>query len=433
LAEALGGRIWVESELGKGSVFHFVIRVDLDNTPVEAVAPTVIFQNQRVLIVDDNAVNRKVLSRTLELVGLQPHEVDSGQAGLQWLAQEQSSGRRCDLVLLDAQMPEMDGFAAAGAIRQMAECAELPMLMLSSTGMKGDAQHAREAGISGYLTKPVAREELLLALSNVLNPNADRTTESVTRQSLKDVQQSMRVLLVEDHPVNQKLAVTLLERWGHIVAVADNGQIALDMLAQNQFDVILMDMMMPVMDGLQATRHIRASETGNLRTPIVAMTANAMESDRKRCMDAGMDDYISKPIKAQELQQILSRFALQLELANSSSANQPSPSFDYASALAEQDQEMVEIITEAFVEQWPEDVKKMREALVTLDFKSVLYTAHALKGTLSMFGAVPASQMAALLEGFAGQSDASNIAALLESFINEVQSLLVVLQANAPQ
>jgi CheY-like chemotaxis protein/HPt (histidine-containing phosphotransfer) domain-containing protein len=283
------------------------------------------------------------------------------------------------------------------------------------------------------LTKPVAREELLLALSNVLNPNADRTTESVTRQSLKDVQQSMRVLLVEDHPVNQKLAVTLLERWGHIVAVADNGQIALDMLAQNQFDVILMDMMMPVMDGLQATRHIRASETGNLRTPIVAMTANAMESDRKRCMDAGMDDYISKPIKAQELQQILSRFALQLELANSSSANQPSPSFDYASALAEQDQEMVEIITEAFVEQWPEDVKKMREALVTLDFKSVLYTAHALKGTLSMFGAVPASQMAALLEGFAGQSDASNIAALLESFINEVQSLLVVLQANAPQ
>jgi PAS domain S-box-containing protein len=432
LAEALGGRIWVESELGKGSVFHFVIRVDLDSSPEGAVAPLVAFNRQRVLIVDDNDVNRRVLSRTLELAGLQTHDVSSGAAGLQWLNEQQASGNACSLVLLDAQMPEMDGFEVAGRIRQIPALGDLPMLMLSSAGVKGDAQRAREAGITGYLTKPVAREELLMAVGQVLAPPAARSTELVTRHSLKEAQESLHVLLVEDHVVNQKLAVTLLQRWGHQVTIADNGQIAVDMLARGTFDIVLMDMMMPVMDGLQATRLIRQAEAGAKHVPIIAMTANAMESDRERCIEAGMDDYLSKPIKAQELQQMLARFAngvpvaaeLTDQVAESTAETAAPAVFDYAKALAAQDQEMVEIVAEAFVAQWPVDKQKLREALGKSELNVVLYTAHALKGTLSMFGAAPAAHLAAQMETMASESDAAGIGRILDFFEIEVERLL---------
>ena len=445
LAQALGGRIWVDSEPGKGSVFHFTVHVDLDRAPTEVAMPMAGFEGLHVLIVDDNEVNRLVVSRTLQTVGILAHHVDGGDTALAWLGAQSKDKQPCDLVLLDAQMPLMDGFTVAQHIRDVPHCGSVPMLMLSSAGVKGDAQRAKEVGISGYLTKPATRDELLQAISRVLNLHGGSATELVTRHSLKDEHVAMRVLLVEDHVVNQKLAVTLLERWGHLVQVAENGQIGVDMVAHQKFDVILMDMMMPVMDGLQATRVIRQTESdaGGKRIPIIAMTANAMESDRQRCLDAGMDDYLSKPIKAQELQQMLLRFAAQSsqwsDLSESAQGVDDEhalgvdslDAFDYAGALAAQDQEMVEIVADAFVDQWPEDWKKMGEAMAHGDFNVVLYTSHALKGTLSMFGALPASQLAALIEGYAAQGDAESIDALLAPFATEVERLLTVMKSIA--
>ena len=433
LVAAMGGTIWVESSVGQGSVFHFTLRVDLDAVAPAPVPAMAHFQGLRVLIVDDNAINRLVLTRSLSAEGMQPHAVDSGRAALQWLAAAGPGHRACDLVLLDAQMPEMDGFTVARHILELAGCGQLPMVMLTSAGLKGDAQLALESGIRGYLTKPVAREELLQAIARVLNLQQSRSSSLVTSHSIREQQVVMKVLLVEDHAINQKLAITLLERWGHHVAVAENGQIAVDKVAQESFDVILMDMMMPVMDGLEATRRIRASE-GARRTPIIAMTANAMESDRERCLEAGMDDYISKPIKAQELQAMLQRFSV-VHVPLPLTAPAPIdgvhatsiPAFDYAAAMGLVDQEVLGIIAQAFAEQWPEDLRKIREGLQQGDLKSVLHTSHALKGTLAMFGAQPASDLAAQMERMAMQSNAAGVAALVDPLVVELDLVIAAI------
>ena len=424
-----------------GSTFHFLTRVEMDLNPAEAAPFVGNLDGRSVLVVDDNDVNRRVLTRALQFAGAQIHDVASGLEALQWLSTLGVKDRPCDLVLLDAQMPDMDGFAVAERLVQLPHCAQIPLLMVSSAGIKGDAQRARDVGIAAYLSKPIGRDELLLAATQVLNPHPGGHADLITRHSLKDAHVAMQVLLVEDHRVNQKLAVTLLERWGHHVDVAENGQIALAMLAKQTFDVVLMDMMMPVMDGLEATRRFRAQEEGR-HTPIIALTANAMESDRQRCLDAGMDDYISKPIKAQELQLALLRYAkvpkqgvggaVVAEAALLSPISLDSlAEFDYAAALAAQDQEMVEIVAQAFVDQWPEDLKKMKEALDRADFSAVLYTTHALKGTLSMFGALPASGLAERIEGLAAQENLLPVTSLMPLFVLEVERLLTAMQAHA--
>jgi two-component system sensor histidine kinase/response regulator len=254
----------------------------------------------------------------------------------------------------------------------------------------------------------------------------------ITGHSIREGQVLMNVLLVEDHAINQKLAMTLLERWGHHVEVAGNGQIALDMVARQQFDVILMDMQMPVMDGLEATRRIRATESRR-RTPIIAMTANAMDTDRDSCLAAGMDDYLSKPIKALELQQMLQHFSsahLQLSLtrpAPLSALASPAVVFDYADAMTRVDQEVLHIIAQAFVDQWPDDRKKMRDGLECGDLKPVLHTSHALKGTLSMFGAKPASELAYQIEQCATRLDTAGVAQRLAPLEAELERLIAVI------
>jgi PAS domain S-box-containing protein len=438
LVAAMGGRIWVESELGKGSVFHFTLRVDVDQSEKTSRLPMVRFDGRRVLIVDDNEVNRLVLLRSLQSEGFVVEAVESGKIGLQWLSQLVAGGSVCDLVLLDAQMPEMDGFEVAQKISNLPGCSATPMVMLSSAGLKGDAQRASDSGIVGYLTKPIARDELIQVVAKVLNMQSAQAQSLVTSHSIREDQVLMNVLLVEDHEINQKLAITLLERWGHHVEVADNGQIALEMVVRQQFDVILMDMMMPVMDGLEATRRIRAIET-NRRTPIIAMTANAMEADRDRCLEAGMDDYISKPIKAPELRQILQNFSTGHALAPQTRPAQLNAKgwkpveFDYGAAMKRVDQEVLEIISDAFIEQWPDELAKIQQGLSTGDLNVVLHTTHALKGTLSMFGAVPASELAHRMEQFAIRGEASAIVELVAPLVAELDDLIVAIRENATQ
>lgn len=435
LVAAMGGRIWVESAPGQGSVFHFTLQLDIDASAPVPFAPIVRFAGCKTLIVDDNAVNRLVLARTLEGEGVITHATASGQEALDWLAKAAMSGSPCDLILLDAQMPEMDGFSVAAQIGRMPLCSKIPVVMLSSAGIKGDAQRASELGIVGYLSKPIARDELLQALARVLNLDSTQPQALVTSHLIRESQVLLNVLLVEDHEVNQKLAVTLLTRWGHHVEVAGNGQIALDMLAQQAFDIILMDMMMPVMDGLEATRRIRATEKER-HTPIIAMTANAMESDRERCLAAGMDEYLSKPIKAQELQQMLQHFSsprglrLQTQAAQLGAVLPTTPAFDYARAITQVDQDMLHIIAQTFVDGWPQELQKMRSSLEQSDLQTLLHIAHALKGTLAMFGAEPASVFAAEIERCAMGQDVAGAGVRLGLLELEMERLIPVIPLN---
>jgi two-component system sensor histidine kinase/response regulator len=441
LVEALGGRIWVDSVVGKGSEFHFQIRVEVDATPAVLTLPNDQFDGLRMLVVDDNEVNRTVISRALQATGVLTHDAASGAEALQWLTENGQMGPPCDMVLLDAHMPGMDGFMLAQRLLLLPGCARIPLLMLSSGGLQGDSLRAREAGMAGYLTKPVSRSDMLQEVARLLAGASEAPAAPITPQSAEGTGRAMQVLLVEDHIVNQKLAVNLLKRWGHQVVVADNGLVALEALSRQEFDVVLMDMMMPVMDGLEATRRIRATQIGR-RTPIIAMTANAMESDRQRCLEAGMDDYISKPIKVQELQQMLQRIAANgvrmvfpsTESAASFPLSALAVEFDYGAALAAQDQEVVDIVAQVFVNQWPEDFQKILVALASDDFNTVLYTVHALKGTLAIFGASPPSETAHRMEECAARSDGPGAAALADQLRAEVANLLAVLStAHTPQ
>jgi len=441
LVQGMGGTIWVESTPGQGSVFHFTTRLVRDaSVPLEAHALTR-FEGLHVLVVDDNQVNRDVLSGLLQSLDARSTQAAGGQAAIDWLqarCQAEPAVAPCDLILLDGQMPGMDGFTTAARMRELSCCSGVPLVLLSSAGMKGDGQRSRDIGIAGYLSKPIARDELVQMLSQVLHSHKLRPEVLVTRHSIRDTHPMLEVLLVEDHAINQKLAVALLERWGHQVEVAANGQIALDMLARRSYDVVLMDMMMPVMDGLEATRRIRAGEQG-WHIPIIAMTANAMESDREECMAAGMDDYVSKPIKSEELQHKLLQLAIAGEQEQASERLPLVPSltelagapFNYATALAAADEEMVDIVAGAFLAQWPKDLERLRTALAAADFMGVLHVSHALKGTLAIFGAQPASLLAHRIEALAAAADGQAIAELVEPLIQEIQALEAALRSNA--
>jgi signal transduction histidine kinase/DNA-binding response OmpR family regulator len=322
LAEMMGGKIWVESTFGVGSTFSFTAVfscVDCDVRACELSEPTELGP-LRVLIVDDNETNRKILCEMLSRWGMNPTAVDGGQAGIRELEAGAESGSPYDLLILDGHMPDMDGFQVAEFLKGDVSVADTPIMMLTSSGARGDKARCLELGIPAYLTKPVKQSSLLDGIMNavgvpapqVVSSGPTREKDGVVSSSAienKGITFPLRVLVVEDNAVNQKLAMTLLKREGHDVVVAESGAEAISKSSESTFDLILMDIQMPEMDGLEATASIRESEksTGD-HIPIVAMTAHAMQGDRERCLNAGMDDYISKPIRKKELLRILEKF-----------------------------------------------------------------------------------------------------------------------------
>jgi CheY-like chemotaxis protein len=245
--------------------------------------------------------------------GMQPELAAGGAEAITMLREADQSGTGFALLLVDAQMPDMDGFTLVERVRQQADLRKITIMMLTSAGQRGDAARCRELGIAAYLVKPIAQSQLLDAILNVLGTKAQPTRQAplVTRHSLREGQRSLRVLLAEDNVVNQVLASRLLEKHGHTVVVASNGRKALDALEKENFDLVVMDVSMPEMDGFEATAAIRAREgrTGS-HIPIIAMTAHAMKGDRERCLAAGMDAYVSKPIQASELFQAIKALPL---------------------------------------------------------------------------------------------------------------------------
>ncbi len=307
LVEMMKGRIWVESETGKGSVFHFIVRLALSTEPASSRIPSDVssLKDVNVLVVDDNATNRRILEESLRAWGMRVTSVDGGKAALEEMKKGEIAGSPFTIVLVDYVMPEMDGFELAKRIKADPGIADTTVIILTSAGQRGDATRCLELGISAYLIKPINQQQLLETLCGSLQKNAVSKTRPslLTRHSIRESKRSLNILLAEDNLINQKLATSLIQRMGHKVSVAQNGRKAIEAIETERFDVVLMDVQMPEMDGLEATRAIRSSEnlTGRPRISIIAMTAYAMAGDRERCLEAGMDGYVSKPINAQEL------------------------------------------------------------------------------------------------------------------------------------
>jgi CheY-like chemotaxis protein len=313
LVTMMGGRMWVESELGKGSRFHFTVPVGTAKGAL-AMEPRqqVDLAGLRVLVVDDNLTNRRILGEMLRHWEMQPELAPSGAEAITMLQEADRRGAGYALLLVDAQMPGMDGFTFVERLRQQTDLRKMTIMMLTSAGQRGDAARCRELGIAVYLVKPIVQTQLFDAILAVLAAKAQQPHEVplVTRHTLREARQNLRILLAEDNVVNQVLVCRLLEKCGHSVVVVNNGRKVLEELEKEKFDLVLMDVSMPEMDGFEAVATIRTKEGARAHIPIIAMTAHAMKGDRERCLAAGMDAYLSKPIQPKELLQVIKSLAL---------------------------------------------------------------------------------------------------------------------------
>lgn len=305
--ELMGGRIWFESEVERGTQFHFTAHFDLQKTPVPPTTKLLPseLQGLRVLVVDDNATNRRILAEQLSEWTMKPTAVDSGTAALESLFSAVNAQEPFSLILLDVMMPDMDGFTVLEEIQKFPEIVRPTVLMLSSADQIGDIRRSRALGAAAYLLKPIMPLELLNTIATVLNRTKGPAKPQSAMASEKPIKPNVRplhILVTEDTPLSQLLAKRTLEKAGHSVVVANNGEEALAALSREAFDVVLMDVQMPVMDGMQATAQIRLQEIESGKHQwIVAMTAHALKGDRERCLEAGMDDYVTKPIRTNEL------------------------------------------------------------------------------------------------------------------------------------
>jgi signal transduction histidine kinase/DNA-binding response OmpR family regulator len=420
LVELMDGQFWIDSEIGCGSTFSFTVRFAVWHTSETAAqaVPEVAVRALPVLVVDDNATNRRILQEMLSRWQMQPTMVESGRQALARLAQARAQGQPFALVLLDAHMPEMDGFTVATHMQQDPALAGTTILMLSSADLAGDAVRCREAGIARHLMKPITQAELwdaiLMALGSDARAHATQPAPPVVQESPRP----LRILLAEDNRVNQQVALRILEKHGYAVVVVGDGQAALTALAQAQFDLVLMDIQMPGLDGLAATAAIRAREQGT-HTPIIAMTAHAMRGDRERCLAAGMDSYVTKPLKAADLVAAIAQLLPAAPLPRTPAGTPP---VDMSAALrsVEGDQGLLENLFEAFQQDYPRQLAEIQAAIGTGDAERTARVAHSVKGVVGYFGTQRAAALAAQLETLGRQAELQGALSLVQELAQEL-------------
>jgi CheY-like chemotaxis protein/HPt (histidine-containing phosphotransfer) domain-containing protein len=392
----MNGYLWLESEENQGSTFYFTARLALGTRKEEA-APAAIeeLQGLRVLVVDDNATNRRILNDLLTSWHMVPHLAATAENALVQMQEANANSQPFAFVLIDGRMPGTDGFTLAQHITETPVLTGATLMMLTSSDQKEERDRCQAMGLAGFMLKPIRPSELLLALLKARGKVIEETRKSKTLFAQKS-RQKLRLLVAEDNAVNQKLAVRFLQKWGHESLVATNGKEAYEhFLHAGPFDAILMDVEMPVMNGMEATAAIRQHEqSSGMHIPIIAMTAHAMVGDKEQCLAGGMDAYVSKPLRAEELFATLEQFAQQSKetVAPASQAEAPVPAeeiFDRTEllSLVDGDVSLLTELTDLFWESSPQLVAQMRTAVTDKDATTLAYTVHTLKGSVGNFAA----------------------------------------------
>jgi CheY-like chemotaxis protein len=407
----------------------------------------------QVLVVDDNATNRLILQETVSSWAMEVVSVDSGAKALEVLYESARTDAPVQLVLTDLNMPHMDGFTLCDKIRSTPQLDNVVILMLTSGSRLGDQAHCDELGISAHLMKPVKQSELLKAILAAVASKEDQGSLAEPSSESISAQRPLRILVAEDGVANQKLIVGLLSRWGHSVTLAGDGREAIEAWKSNTFDLVLMDVQMPNLDGLQATRLIRDREQrkgGHIR--IIAMTAHAMEGDRQRCLDAGMDGYLSKPVRMQELFDVLEgqdshvpgsdevppptarSEPVQEQSAGMTEASPPpteQPSVDSSAALEAVggDEELLKDIVDECLRECPALMEQLRQAIDDRDAARAHRMAHTLKGNMRIFQARPAADLALQIEAMAGEGSLEGVAAIFSQLQEAVIQLKPMIAA----
>lgn len=393
LVHLMGGRLWLDSEPGIGSTFHFTVAIDIVDQPA-ASCDRGQLANVPILIVDDNAAHRQILATQVAAWGMLPTSVGGGREALAAMAEATRAGQAFPLVLLDGNMPDLDGFGVATEIARRPELAGATIMMLGSSGLNGETARCRALGIAAHLTKPIKQTDLLEAICRTFDASARPAVAARQQPVVRAAPppaRHMKVLVAEDNVVNQKVAVGVLTRRGHIVTVVDNGRQAIEALAHDAFDVVLMDVQMPEMDGFEATAAIRGRERetgGHVR--IVAMTAHAMSGDRDRCFQAGMDGYLSKPLDPRMLWAVVEQEAPAGVLRPSS--------FERGAALErlEGDEGRLSDVIRRFLAECPARLSAIKTAVAERNADRICHEARELKqaaGNLSAIGLFEAADV----------------------------------------
>jgi CheY-like chemotaxis protein len=439
LAEMMGGRIWVQSEMGVGSQFHLIVPFGIAKGTTSQVIHSPQFAHLRgskVLIVDDNRTNRRILEGLLKHWEMNATSVSSAENALAEISVAYAAGAPYDLILTDMHMPKMDGFQFVETIKGQSHPSTATIMMLTSGGQRGDSARCSELGIAAYLLKPVRQSELREAIARALDTcEPVHAKPMLTRDSLvdgRDPARALQILLAEDNPINQKLATRLLERCGHHVTVAGNGKEALAALETCAYDLVFMDVQMPEMDGLEATRILRKREKAlGTHQQVVAMTALAMKGDRERCMEAGMDGYLTKPIRQQELDEILYGYVQSKCLGISSAAQvhvHEAP-VNATELLERVDGDTVFIaeLAELFRADYPRHLIAARRAIHEKDAAAVEKASHTLKGALVNVAAGRAARIAQDLESQGRSGELTRAAATLHLLEEELGKVMIQL------
>ncbi|MBI1312628.1 response regulator [bacterium] len=457
LVELMDGQISAVSAPGKGSTFHFTARFTLPEGD-ESIELTdfVPLDGRRVLIVDDNQTNREILELVTQAKQMRPVLADSAGAGLQALKTAVDSGDPFDLLLSDVHMPEVDGFMFVEQVRADDCLAGLPIILLTSAGEPGERQRCRQLAVNEWLTKPVKQSELYEAMlralaTGVTSAGAEVPAAVLDQKSVvSSVQDAvpgvapLRILLVEDSLPNRKVALALLAGGSHSVTVAVNGREALERLEENVFDVVLMDVQMPEMDGFEATARIRAAEEGTDRhQPIIAMTAHALQGDREKCLAAGMDDYVTKPVRRGELYQVLARVTgrsglrervgqshieqtVDREDQTHGDGHAPSFRIDLIGPLKQMngDRNALRSISGSYLKESTQMLARLPELIEADNWFEVRRAAHTVKAAMRMFGVAPAVELGQQLEELAGTENLEGADKLFDRFRDAVQPAL---------
>jgi len=447
LVEMMGGKIWIESPLkkkgtekgGPGSGFHFTACFKLQKKKrIKSSSHKVgiNLKNLPVLVVDDNTTNCRILKEIFKNWGMKPKTVESGKTALVQIHHAIETGRTFPLIILDANMPEMDGFELAEKIKEYPEQAKVTIMMLSSSDRKTDIQRCKELGISAYLIKPVKQSELYNAVVNTLNEcmgsklkkpihikQEGKRLNTRMKATQENIQTLLKVLLAEDNAINRKLAEALILKKGWQVVSVSNGLMAVEKAFSQKFDVILMDVQMPEMDGYEATAAIRKQEKASgSHTPIIAMTAHAMKGDKEKCLDRGMDDYISKPMKAEVLYRTIEK-VLNGKLKTQNAPCDIPIDITKAMDVVDGDNDLFKELVDNFVEQIPDEMNKLKSTIESKNAQLIEETAHSLRGAIAVFGGKKTLQLVSEIENMGRNSQIHEIHEIYQQFELEMEKM----------